>query len=73
MKEKEEVERLLHYQEGEIVDMKHSISELEEFVAKWKGEQRKHEAKNDVDDDFVDDEMVNDPPVEPVHDEMMNV
>jgi len=43
VKEKEEVECLLHNHEGEIVDLEHSISELEELIAKWKGERRKDE------------------------------
>ena len=37
VKDKKEIMRLLTYQEGEVVEMEHSISELEEMVAKWKG------------------------------------
>ena len=69
MKEKEEVEHLLHDHEGEIVDLEHSISELEELVAKRKGERQKDEVPDDVGDDgFVDDEMVNEPSIESVDD-----
>ncbi|XP_027922913.1 protein MAINTENANCE OF MERISTEMS-like [Vigna unguiculata] len=75
-KEKEEVLRLLEYEEGEIASMEHSISELEEMVAKVEGEVGNEDSPNDGcaddvfdDDDDEDDEICDDPPVKPHVDE----
>jgi len=77
-KDKEEVIRLLEYEEGEIASMEHSISELEEIVAKCKGEVGNEDedppndgCADDVfdDDGDEDDEMFHDPPVKPHLDE----
>ena len=76
LKDKEEVLRLLEYEEGEIVDIEHSIFELEEMVAKCTSEVGNEEYPNDAfakdvldDDDDGDDEMFYDPPVKPDQDE----
>ena len=56
-KDKEEVIRLLEYEEGEIASMEHSISELEKMVAKCTGEVGNEDPPNDgcAEDVFDDD------------------
>ncbi|QCD86775.1 hypothetical protein DEO72_LG3g1301 [Vigna unguiculata] len=75
-KDNEEVLRLLEYEEGEIAGMEHSISELEEMVAKCTGEVGNEDPLNDGcakdvfdDDSDGDDEMFHDPPAKPHQDE----
>ena len=73
LKDKEEVLRLLEYEEGEIVDIEHSIFELEEMVAKCTGEVGNEDHPNHAcaedDEDDGDDEMFYDPPAKPDQDE----
>jgi len=75
-KDNEEVLRLLEYEEGEIAGMEHSISELEEMVAKCTSEVGNEDPPNDGcaddvfdDDGDGDDEMFDDPPAKPHQDE----